>query len=86
MKTGSQVVCVCLGVLLLLATARSLVAQQGVGGLYGAVTDPDGALLPGVTLTLTGYGERKMQVSDDLGQFRYLGLDPGTWALGIGRD
>jgi len=81
MKTGSQVVRVCLGVLLLLATARSLVAQQGVGGLYGAVTDPDGALLPGVTLTLTGYGERKMQVSDDLGQFRYLGLDPGTWAL-----
>ncbi|MGB5295920.1 MAG: TonB-dependent receptor [Thermoanaerobaculia bacterium] len=81
MKTGSQVLRVCLGVLLLLATARSLVAQQGVGGLYGAVTDPDGALLPGVTLTLTGYGERKMQVSDDLGQFRYLGLDPGTWAL-----
>ena len=81
MKIGSGAVRVCFSAALLAAMAGSLVAQQGAGGLYGAVTDPDGSMLPGVTLTLAGYGERKIQTSDELGQFRYLGLDPGIWAL-----
>ena len=81
MKNGRRAQCVCFSSLLLLAMAGSLAAQQGVGGLYGAVTDPDETSLPGVTLTLTGYGQRKIQTSDELGQFRYLGLDPGIWAL-----
>jgi hypothetical protein len=71
----------CVSLVLLVASAGSISAQQGGGALYGAVTDTDGSRLPGVTLSLTGFGELKVQTSDDLGQFRYLGLAPGTWSL-----
>ena len=70
-----------IAVLALMAGSGSLPAQQAVGAVYGGVTDTDGNKLPGVTLTLTGFGELKIQTSDNLGDFRFLGLDPGVWSL-----
>jgi len=66
--------------------ATSISAQQDVGALYGTVTDPQGGALAGASLTLTGFGEVLRQSSDERGKFRYLGLDPGIWALETSLD
>jgi len=66
-------------VLLLVATVAS--AQEETGSLYGTVIDPNGEPLPGVSVSLTGLGALKVQISDVLGKFRFLGLDPGAWSL-----
>ncbi len=81
MTVGSRFRVACSSLIVLIAVAAALPAQQGVGALYGTVTDTQGTLLPGVTLELTGYGELKIQTSDGLGQFRFLALDPGVWSL-----
>ena len=75
-------VCVCLALLL----AGGALAQQEVGALYGTVTDPDGVPLPGVSVTLDGMGVLKVQVTNERGEFHFLGLDPGGWSLKTALD
>jgi len=75
-----------LSVLLALALAGAGFAQVETGALYGIATDTEGELLPGVQVSLDGMGELKIQVSDERGQFRFLGLDPGDWALAAKLD
>ena len=70
-----------LAILILFGMARPTSAQEEVGALYGTVTDTEGEALPGVSLSLTGLGSAKQQLSDALGKFRFLGLDPGPWSL-----
>ncbi|MEJ2085734.1 MAG: carboxypeptidase regulatory-like domain-containing protein [Acidobacteriota bacterium] len=70
----------------MIATPRFLSAQDEVGALYGTVTDTEGNSLPGASLSLTGMGASKLQISDQLGQFRFLGLDPGAWSLEANLD
>ena len=65
--------------LALLGTAAQ--AQLQAGNLYGTVQDEQQAALPGVTVTLTGGGAPQMQVSNAQGQFRFLSLAPGSYAL-----
>ena len=72
---------ICAVALLFLNLAGAAVAQQSTGALYGSVRDSQGTNLPGVTVTLTGFGALKTQTTDGLGEFRFLGLDPGTWSL-----
>lgn len=66
---------------LLLGAAGAVFAQAETGNLYGVTTDNEGARLPGVSVTLTGLGAPRTQVTDAQGNFRFLGLDPGTYAL-----
>src|ERR1051325_878969 len=56
-------------------------AQFQSGNIYGKVQAKDGSVLPGVTVTLTGVGAPKTTVSDAEGNFRFINLDPGTYAL-----
>jgi carboxypeptidase family protein len=56
-------------------------AQLQTGGLYGTVSDQQGAALPGVTVTLIGQGAPQVQVTNAQGQFRFLNLSPGSYAL-----
>jgi hypothetical protein len=72
---------VAVAVLLLLAVGGSAFAQLQTGNLYGTVNDDQGAALPGVTVTLTGPGAPQVQVTNAQGQFRFLGLAPGSYAL-----
>ncbi len=69
----------CLAALVLLAAPA--VAQLQTGDLYGKTQDQDGQPLPGVTVTLTGVGAPRIQVSDEQGNFRFLQLFPGSYAL-----
>ena len=67
---------------LLLSLALPALAQLQSGNLYGTVlSDSDKSPLPGVTVTLTGGGAPQIQVTDAQGQFRFLGLSPGSYAV-----
>jgi carboxypeptidase family protein len=72
---------VAVAALLLLAVGGTAFAQLQTGNLYGTVTDEQGAALPGVTVTLTGGGAPQVQVTNAQGQFRFLGLGPGSYDL-----
>jgi len=72
---------VAVAALLLLAVGGTAFAQLQTGNLYGTVTDDKGAALPGVTVTLAGQGAPQVQVTNAQGQFRFLGLGPGSYDL-----
>ncbi|MCM2268848.1 MAG: TonB-dependent receptor [Thermoanaerobaculia bacterium] len=61
--------------------ATAGLAQSQTGNVYGSVKDDKGEPLPGVTLTLSGGGAPLVQVSDAQGQFRFIGVYPGTYKL-----
>ncbi|MEM9595355.1 MAG: carboxypeptidase regulatory-like domain-containing protein [Acidobacteriota bacterium] len=77
-----------IGVSLLLAGAftGTAWAQTDAGSLYGRVADDDGGRLPGVTVTLSGQGADKIQITDEVGEFRFLGLDPGNYQIEAALD
>jgi len=66
---------------LLLLPAPPACAQLQTGDLYGTVVDQQGQALPGATVTLTGPGSPQVQATNEDGQFRFLGLYPGTYKL-----
>jgi hypothetical protein len=72
---------VAVAALLLLVAGGAAYAQLQTGNLYGTVTDDQGAPLPGVTVTLSGGGAPSVQVTNAQGQFRFLGLSPGSYDL-----
>jgi hypothetical protein len=66
---------------ILLAGTGTAFAQLQTGNLYGTTADNQGQALPGVTVTLSGVGATQVQVTNAEGQFRFLGLAPGNWAI-----
>ena len=59
---------------------------QGVGGIGGTVMDSSGAVLPGVTLTLSSaqggtLGGNQEVVSDERGNYQFVRVVPGTYAV-----
>src|SRR5882672_5249211 len=56
---------------------------QVVGQIQGTVTDAQGGVLPGVSLTLrnTETGTMRTTVSEGDGLYRFAGLQPGTYEL-----
>src|SRR5689334_946746 len=68
---------------LLIAGARDARAQVLYGSIVGNVTDTQGAITPGVTLTATntGTGLKVETVSDADGAFTFRNLLPGTYDL-----
>jgi hypothetical protein len=71
----------CIAVLFGTALAR---AQTTTGSITGKVTDSSGAVLPGVSISLTGerlIGGAQSQTSDADGNYRFDRLPPGTYQL-----
>src|SRR5215216_3000480 len=59
---------------------------QGVGGIGGTVMDSSGAVLPGVTLTLSSaqggtLGANQEAVSDQRGNYQFVHVVPGTYTV-----
>jgi Carboxypeptidase regulatory-like domain/TonB-dependent Receptor Plug Domain len=70
-------------VLILCSLSPTLIAQtqtQG-GNIRGSVTGSDGVPLPGVTVTVSGSSGRQTFVTESDGEYRFLGLDPGTYTI-----
>jgi hypothetical protein len=70
----------------LLLSAGQIFAQSTVsGGITGKVTDPQGAIVPNATVTVTNVGTNKIDtaVTDADGGYRFSNLQPGTYTLGI---
>ena len=81
-KLGS-VLFVCAGFLLSALLAR---AQVTTGSIVGAARDESGAVLPGVSATLTSPalpGGPQTTVTNDRGEYRFTGLQPGAYLLKI---
>ena len=66
---------------LCLAVAAPAIAQVQSGTIAGIVHDEQGAVLPGVTVTLSGVDRSATFVTEADGRFRFLDLPPGTYKL-----
>lgn len=79
---------VAIGLLLVVSSGwRATAAQELTGTLYGTVMAEDGALLPGVTLTVQSpqliRGEQVL-VTSSVGEYRISALPPGLYSVTAG--
>src|SRR5262245_54411436 len=77
----SKISVVACSLICILAVCVSAHAQDGV--ITGRITDPSGAVIPGVSIVLTSpavMGERT-QVSSEAGTYRFTLLPPGVYSL-----
>ena len=65
----------------IVAVAATAEAQTLAGTVSGQATDQQGQVLPGVTVVLTGRTGSIDQVTDNTGAFRFIGLQPGEYAI-----
>jgi hypothetical protein len=63
--------------------APAVAAQTQTGTIEGKVTDQQGAVLPGVNVTLTGPRGSQSTATDTQGAFRFVGLTPATYGLKV---
>src|SRR5437870_10761354 len=73
---------VLLSAALLAAATSSVSAQQFTGGVRGEVRDPNG-VIPGVTVTLTNEATNisRDTVTNEVGQYNFPAVPPGTYTL-----
>jgi len=73
------------GVVMCMLGFVTVASAQGVGGIGGTVTDQSGAVLPGVSVTLSNplgsLGGNQTTVTDDRGAFQFVRLVPGTYMV-----
>jgi hypothetical protein len=71
-------------VLVLAVSAATQAKAQVQGGtIYGTISDEQGAVLPGATLTLVGSDVTQTQVTGTDGNYRFLNLAPGPYTLSV---
>ena len=66
-----------------LVSTLPVAAQTGTGGLQGRVHDEQGGVLPGITVVARAQdsGNLRQTVSAEDGTYRFLGLQPGNYAI-----
>src|SRR5918992_3816502 len=72
--------------LVLLGSVSSAFGQavtSGTGAINGRVTDDSGAVVPGVTVTITSPSQMgaRTAVSDEEGQYRFTAVPPGDYVV-----
>src|SRR5713226_3762487 len=80
--TMRGITCTVVCALVMLTGAATVGAQQFTGGVRGAVRDANG-IVPGVTVTLTNEatGISREVVTNDVGQYNFPAVTPGTYTL-----
>src|SRR3954468_7143696 len=70
-----------LAALAILVAASTARAQSQTGEIFGKVTDPSGAVLPGVSVTLTGPSlvQPQTATTSESGSFQFPRLNVGTY-------
>ena len=83
MSRFSGVLRAAIAALLALALPAAASAQLTRGGLVGTVRDASGALVPGVTVTVTNMDTNAVRtaVSDEQGAYRVGALEPGRYKI-----
>jgi len=73
----------CIVLVALVAAGRPAAAQDFRGRLNGTVTDNTGAVLPGVTVTVSSPAliQPQVQVTSTEGDFRFIALPPGVYEV-----
>ncbi|HTO77040.1 MAG TPA: TonB-dependent receptor [Thermoanaerobaculia bacterium] len=68
--------------------ARLVLGQipSPTGSLYGTALDEQGKILPGVVVTLVGPGAARTTSTDARGDFHFLQISPGSYALTLELD
>src|SRR5437867_1883617 len=66
---------------LTLAFALPALAQLQGGSITGTIKDEQGAILPGVSVTLQGVDATQTFTTESTGEFRFLNLAPGPYKL-----
>ncbi len=69
---------------LLVLLTSSLTSAQGVGAIGGSVVDASGAVLPGVTVSLSNpgtIGGNQDTITDDRGAYQFVRLVPGRYSV-----
>src|SRR5262245_62741722 len=72
------------GMFVLLVVAQSAMAQGGFGAIAGTTSDASGAVLPGVTVTLSNpgiIGGSQVTVTDARGMYQFPRLVPGRYTV-----
>ena len=75
-----------LAVLVVLLTVTGPQAQTTTGRLVGTVVDETGAVLPGVTVTISSpalIGGARIKITDGAGEFAFIGIAPGEYTLKV---
>src|SRR5260370_24136862 len=77
----------CLVVVLAALFSASAFAQKVTGSVTGTVTDPQGAVVPGATVTLTDVGTNaaRTATSSTAGSYDFQELDPGTYTVKVSK-
>ncbi len=67
--------------------SASAFAQKVTGSVTGTVTDPQGAVVPGATVTLTDVGTNfaRTATSSTAGSYEFQELDPGTYTVKVSK-
>ncbi len=68
-------------VALLLCLTSVAFGQERTGSVEGTITDPQGAVVPGVTVTVAGGSFNRTVTTDDGGFFRLIQVPPGTYTV-----
>jgi hypothetical protein len=68
-----------------LLLSASLFAQRTTGDIEGTVTDPNGAVIPGASVTVTGktVGFKRTVTADDDGVYRITQIPPGDYSVSV---
>src|SRR6266550_6388673 len=63
--------------------AGTATAQNTSGAIAGTITDTQGGVLPGVSITVTNAdtGVARTEVTEGDGKYRFAGLQPGRYEL-----
>ncbi len=65
----------------LLLSASLALGQASTGNIYGRLTDEQGGVLPGVSVTASGPGAPQTAFSDPKGEFHFLNLSVGSYKV-----
>jgi hypothetical protein len=80
-RTGKPAAALVLAALLAFVVPAS--AQSAGGNIYGSITDESGAVLAGATVTLSGDAGTRSTTSGGQGEFRFVGVDHGSYTLKV---
>jgi hypothetical protein len=75
-----------LGLLLFIAAAAPVLAQEYRGNLFVTVTTDDGTPIVGANITVSGIGATRSSETDDEGEARFIKLEPGSYTVEVSKD